>query len=251
MNDKTFISRWSRLKSERAVETHTYEDAPSQQTINVIKTDNIPPLPGVNGDNASNTTAKVLFDEQRSELQQLSNDQQQTDYSQANHQELADITVLTDEDMPPIESLSEKSDFSQFLSSGVSDQLRNLALRKLFNLPQFNVRDGLNDYDEDFSQIPVLAQEVASKMRSWLHEKQDQLTSEINEELNEQINDELNEEKNTQLSGESAENLSLDTAPDAGGPLCIDTHRASLLTENHFEHFIETDDDLGDADLHG
>jgi hypothetical protein len=39
--------------------------------------------------------------------------------------------ALTDADMPPIESLDEDSDYSAFMSEGVSDELRNLALRKL------------------------------------------------------------------------------------------------------------------------
>jgi hypothetical protein len=40
--------------------------------------------------------------------------------------------ALTDADMPPIESLDEDSDYSAFMSEGVSDELRNLALRKLY-----------------------------------------------------------------------------------------------------------------------
>ncbi|HSS63664.1 MAG TPA: DUF3306 domain-containing protein, partial [Gammaproteobacteria bacterium] len=40
--------------------------------------------------------------------------------------------VLNDEDMPPLESLNEDSDYSGFLSPGVSESLRKLALRKMF-----------------------------------------------------------------------------------------------------------------------
>jgi hypothetical protein len=56
---------------------------------------------------------------------------------------------LTDADMPDIDSLAEDSDFTGFMSPGVSDELRNLALRKLFHAPVFNIRDGLDEYDED------------------------------------------------------------------------------------------------------
>jgi hypothetical protein len=59
--------------------------------------------------------------------------------------------VLTDADMPPIESLDGESDYSPFMSPGVSEHLRTRALRKLFHLPAFNITDGLNDYDEDFT----------------------------------------------------------------------------------------------------
>jgi hypothetical protein len=63
---------------------------------------------------------------------------------------------LTDADMPPVESLTAESDFSQFLAEGVSDGLRRAALRKMFHLPEFNVLDGLNDYDEDYTKFEKL-----------------------------------------------------------------------------------------------
>ncbi len=73
--------------------------------------------------------------------------------------------VLTDADMPDIESLTEESDFSCFMSSGVSDELRNLALRKLFRAPVFNIRDGLDEYDDDFTTFEKLGDIVTSDMK--------------------------------------------------------------------------------------
>lgn len=90
---------------------------------------------------------------------------------------------LTDEDMPPIEELDEHSDFSQFMSPGVSEGLRRLALRKLFGLPQFDIRDGLNDYDDDFSNMKPLAAELVEKVRSWAVDKQDELTEKVKDDL--------------------------------------------------------------------
>ena len=75
---------------------------------------------------------------------------------------------LTDADMPPIDSLDKDSDFSVFMSPGVSDQLRTLALRKLFHLPAFNVTDGLNDYDEDYTQFAGLGNLVTQEMKRML-----------------------------------------------------------------------------------
>jgi hypothetical protein len=77
----------------------------------------------------------------------------------------AEPPVLTDEDMPPIESLNEASDFSGFMSPGVSDELRKLALRKLFSATAFNVVDGLDDYDEDFTTFEKLGDIITSDMR--------------------------------------------------------------------------------------
>ena len=71
----------------------------------------------------------------------------------------------TDEDMPPIDSLDENSDYSGFLSPGVSEGLRRRALRKLFMSAVFNVRDGLDDYDEDFTNFEALGDIVTSDMR--------------------------------------------------------------------------------------
>lgn len=70
----------------------------------------------------------------------------------------------TDADMPPLESLDKDSDYSQFLSPNVSEKLRKLALRKLFHLPQFNVTDGLNEYDEDYTAYSVLGNIVTHEM---------------------------------------------------------------------------------------
>jgi Protein of unknown function (DUF3306) len=77
----------------------------------------------------------------------------------------ASEAVLTDADMPAIESLSEDSNFSQFMSSGVTDELRNLALRKMFKAPFFNIRDGLDEYDEDFTTFEKLGDIVTCDMR--------------------------------------------------------------------------------------
>lgn len=75
---------------------------------------------------------------------------------------------LTDADMPPVETLNSDSDFSVFMSPGVSEQLRTQALRKLFHLPAFNVTDGLNDYDEDYTQFTGLGKVVTQEMQRML-----------------------------------------------------------------------------------
>ena len=76
--------------------------------------------------------------------------------------------ALTDADMPPLESLDKDSDYSVFMSPKVSDQLRTQALRKLFHLPAFNITDGLNDYDEDYTQFAGLGSVVTHEMKRLL-----------------------------------------------------------------------------------
>lgn len=79
--------------------------------------------------------------------------------------EAASEPVLTDDDMPPIESLDESSDFSMFLSPGVSERLRHAALTKLMHLPGANIRDGLDDYDDNFRVFTPLGDTVTSDMK--------------------------------------------------------------------------------------
>lgn len=79
---------------------------------------------------------------------------------------------LTDADMPAIDTLDENSDYRGFLSPKVSDELRRLALRKLFHLPKFNIRDGLDDYDEDYRTFEALGNIVTAHERHQLERQQ-------------------------------------------------------------------------------
>jgi len=73
--------------------------------------------------------------------------------------------ILTDDDMPAIESLSSQSDLSVFFNKGVSAALRKAALRHVFQQPQYNVRDGLNDYDGNYTVFEPLGDTVTSDMK--------------------------------------------------------------------------------------
>jgi hypothetical protein len=75
---------------------------------------------------------------------------------------------VTDADMPPVDSLDEKSDYAAFMSAGVSEKLRAQALRKLFHLPGFHLPDGLDDYDDDFTQFDKLGDIVTREMERML-----------------------------------------------------------------------------------
>lgn len=73
--------------------------------------------------------------------------------------------VKTDDDMPDLESINDASDMRDFFSPGVSEQLRNQALRRLFRTSRFNVIDPLDDYNEDFRSFELLGDLVTSDMR--------------------------------------------------------------------------------------
>jgi hypothetical protein len=124
------LSRWSRRKQQSAEATREEDLALQLEEQNLAEVD----IPGAVADQ----------DQQESE---------------------AEEPVLTDADMPAIESLTEDSNFGQFMSSGVSDKLRNLALRKMYKAPFFNIRDGLDEYDEDFTSFEKLGDIVTADMR--------------------------------------------------------------------------------------
>lgn len=75
------------------------------------------------------------------------------------------VTADPDVELPPLDTLGEDSDYSAFLGKGVPTDLRKKALRKLFHSPKFNLRDGLDDYDWDFSNPEPLGEIVTAEMR--------------------------------------------------------------------------------------
>ncbi len=63
------------------------------------------------------------------------------------------------ESLPDVESLDEGSDFSAFMQEGVPEALKRRALRRLWRLnPIFAQLDGLNDYDDDFTDAALVVE---------------------------------------------------------------------------------------------
>lgn len=92
-----------------------------------------------------------------------------------------DEFVPCDEDMPPIETLTEESDYTGFLSPNVSEELRSLALRKLFHSTAFNVCDGLDDYAEDFTSFAKLGNIITADMKYQLEEARKKLEQQLSD----------------------------------------------------------------------
>jgi len=62
-------------------------------------------------------------------------------------------------DLPDVESLGKESDFSVFMNEKVPDALRRRALRRLWRVdPLFGFRDGMNDYDEDYTDAAMVVE---------------------------------------------------------------------------------------------
>lgn len=129
--DVNFVSRWSKLKHE------------TRQNSEVVAGDD--------------TVGNESLENKTSIKDAVSDGEQQ-----------AAVKILTDEDMPDIESMTADSDYTDFFSSGVSEELRKLALRKLFLSEVFNIRDGLDEYDGDYTQFEPLGDIVTADMKHQL-----------------------------------------------------------------------------------
>jgi len=68
-----------------------------------------------------------------------------------------------------VAALTTQSDYTRFVAQGVTPEVKNAALKKLFTDPHFNVMDGLDIYIDDYGKpdpLPegMLRQMVQSKM---------------------------------------------------------------------------------------
>ncbi len=77
--------------------------------------------------------------------------------------------VLEDisQNLPPIASLTNDSDFAAFMQPKVPEALKRQALKKLFTNPQFNVMDGLDVYIDDYSVSVPIPDDWYKDIPSW------------------------------------------------------------------------------------
>ncbi len=106
------------------------------------------------------------------------------DPEQIKAEKLEALNKLTDQDMPDVASLDENSDFSGFMSTSVTEGLRKMALKKLFMGASYNIRDGLDEYDGDYTKFEKMpADMVTSDMKHMIGvEAKKQLAKEQEEE---------------------------------------------------------------------
>lgn len=71
----------------------------------------------------------------------------------------AEAEAFNPDDLPDIETLDKDSDFSVFMHSKVPEALRRRALRRLWRVdPTFAFLDGMNDYDEDYTDAAMVVE---------------------------------------------------------------------------------------------
>ncbi|WP_162062956.1 DUF3306 domain-containing protein [Vibrio taketomensis] len=195
----SFISRWSKRKLE---ETATELLKPEQETQQVAHT--------AHDEVDSLDTAEETGQESQTEA--------------LESQGLEDAVEASNDQVK-----SEPTSIATLLASEAERSVKKAALRKLFLSDEYNVRDGLDDYDDDYSNLKTLSQSVAETLRDWVKEKQEEPVEET------EIAAESNEtavEQTSQVDGveEQAEQASL-----SDGTNDSDLSNDELSIANHDE----------------
>lgn len=201
-SDVSFVSRWSRLKHKN---NQTNDDA------------DVDPIVGSIVDKAEKQA--IALDEA-----------QQTP-----------VKILTDADMPDIESMTADSDYTDFLSPGVSEELRRLALRKLFSSEVFNIRDGLDEYDGDYTHFEKLGDIVTSDMKH-------QLEMEAKRKAEQALQDEnsMKDEQAANLAGEGGITESYVDSDDSTDKNKIAAEQQDMSQSSHDDAQTLSDMDVSD-----
>ncbi|MBM09611.1 MAG: hypothetical protein CMF69_08550 [Magnetovibrio sp.] len=154
------FKRWSRLKSAGDGEEKANESKSSVTNVDTGETYNAPDPKAMPGGSAIRRGATVPA--MPSLVAEKIEDKELEQASDEEKLEL-DVCDLTPEErevvsqLPPIESLTKDSDYTQFLAEKVPEFIRRQALRVLWRSdPILANLDGLNDYDENFRVIDTL-----------------------------------------------------------------------------------------------
>jgi hypothetical protein len=125
--------------------------------------------------------------EQQTEPELLTIEDEQTELSAAEDDVVQDAPTDSLEPETEVRAETETTadtedgelSISQLLANTEVDRaVKKAALRKLFMQPEFNVVDGLNDYDHDYSAVKPLATGVAETLRGWVKEIDEKLEPE-------------------------------------------------------------------------
>jgi len=137
------LERWSRLK----------RNVPTQEDVS--------PADAPTSDETAAESNAAAYNE-------TEQPQQPTDTPQVPEREPEPGSL--DHTLPDPNTLEAGSDFSAFMAPGVSGPLRRQALKRLWATGNYNVRDGLDDYDADYNKLlKPMSSGLASTLRRWTH----------------------------------------------------------------------------------
>jgi hypothetical protein len=194
------LERWSRRKRN----VHSEEDVPATS------------LPA---------TARVDEASLESEVA-LDNQAEQPQNAPESVEESTPEPGSLDHTLPDPDTLEAGSDFSAFMLPGVSGALRRKALKRLWATGNYNVRDGLDDYDLDYrQQLKPMAAELASKLRRWTHKAEEAVDKRLDDSEPESQKDVAASEPMNEQVDEQPEALEeASAAPCANNENIVKTH---------------------------
>jgi hypothetical protein len=119
--------------------------------------------------------------------------------------------------LPPIETLKKDSDFTPFFKNNVPDYLKRHAFKALWaSSPFFNIRDGLDDYDENFRFIDKLITAVNSDYKAGKGYSLKEETEDIEDDLGDGEEEDTIVDEDKLPSEEVKVNASIDQHLDEG-----------------------------------
>ncbi|MHC9035522.1 DUF3306 domain-containing protein, partial [Cobetia marina] len=174
------LSRWSRRK-QRAEASRTTTDSPDAAAAGLATV----ARPSTANDTAPTETAPTETEacEASDEPGHALHSERHGEASAEGGSETTDAEALAQEadepppvvELPDPDTLLPDADISAYMQAGVDPALRQRALRRIFMGGEHSLRDGLDDYDQDFSQMRPLAAGVAETLRRWTRDVEEGL----------------------------------------------------------------------------
>ncbi len=171
-----------------------------------------------------------------------------------------DETALSDEEkeivagLPPLDQLTAESDFAPFFKDGVPEFVKRQAMRVLWRaVPFFNVRDGLNDYDEDFNVVHKLIDQLTGNYRVGRgHLSDKELHDMMPEEARRAFDDDKDEEKAADAEDDGRDDDATAKTAEAFDDGSAEAERGPEKTRKTAETGENSDaieaDDIGDGE---
>ncbi|MEZ8020594.1 DUF3306 domain-containing protein [Vibrio splendidus] len=157
-----FFSRWS----QRKLDESTDEPLEVEQTLEATE------LTSSDSSSSEISPADLSSEMEAAAPQSLESDALKTN-EEVNASDVQD----------PAPEATEDLSVAQLLVSEASESVKKAALRKLFLSEEFNVRDGLDDYDDDYSNLKSLSEGVAETLRDWVKDKTEEETTPEEEQV--------------------------------------------------------------------
>ena len=149
-------------------------------------------------------------------------------------------------ELPPLDSMTADSDFTPYLRDGVPEFLKRRALRMLWRLnPFFNLRDGLNDYDEDYRVIHTVIDEMVGSYKVGRgHLSEDELRDMMPEEARRAFDEESEEDAEGEAGQDAEEDAGEDSATPAKNGETSETETDRADPDDDCENVGDGEDDV-------